>query len=232
MRDALLSFFELVRCWAVVPSVWRSAVVTPLHKTGAEDEFTNYRPISLLCCGLKVFERLVLPHVNPRIDESQAGFRWGAEEQIYTLVETLRLRARKTRLLCFVDVRKAFDAAWRDAVRVQLAAIGVTGSTWRVLDDLLGATCARVLVNGTLCEPWDERAGVRQGSALGPLLFNILLDGISAAVRAACPGVPRAPRVTLLLYADDLLADSESGLQRALDAIGAWGARWLFSPLA
>ena len=240
MRNALLSFFELVRCWAVVPSVWRSAVVTPLHKTGAEDEFTNYRPISLLCCGLKVFERLLLtrllPHVNPRIDESQAGFRWGAEEQIYTLVETLRLRARKRTFCAFVDVRKAFDVAWRDAVRVQLAALGVTGSTWRVLDDLLGATSARVLVHGTLSEPWDERAGVRQGSVLGPLLFNILFDGISAAVRAACPGVPlgrgpRAPRVTLLLYADDLvvLADSESGLQRALDAIGAWGARWRFS---
>ena len=50
------SFFELVHCWAVVPSVWRSAVVTPLHKTGAEDEFSNYRPISLLCCGFKIFE--------------------------------------------------------------------------------------------------------------------------------------------------------------------------------
>ena len=168
--------------------------------------------------------------------QSQAGFRWGAEEQIYTLVETLRLRARKRTFCTFVDVRKAFDVAWKDAVRVQLAAIGVTGSTWRVLDDLLGATSARVLVNGTLSEPWDERAGVRQGSVLGPLLFNILFDGISAAVRAACPGVPlgrgpRAPRVTLLLYADDLvvLADSESGLQRALDAIGAWGARWRFS---
>eukprot|EP00439_Symbiodinium_sp_Y106_P028743 s4698_g3.t1 len=240
LRRALLSFLELVRHWAVVPSVWRSAVVTPLHKTGAEDEFTNYRPISLLCCGLKVFERLLLrrllPHVNPRIDESQAGFRWGAEEQIYTLVETLRLRARKRTFCAFVDVRKAFDVAWRDAVLLQLAAVGVAGSTWRVLDDLLGATCARVLVNGVLSEPWDERAGVRQGSVLGPLLFNILFDGISAAVRAACRGVslgrgPRAPRVTLLLYADDLvvLAESEAELQRALDAIGAWGTRWRFS---
>ena len=97
-------------------------------------------------------------------------------------------------------------------------------------------TCARVLVNGVLSEPWDERAGVRQGSVLGSLLFNILFDGISAAVRAACRGVslgrgPRAPRVTLLLYADDLvvLAESEAELQRALDAIGAWGTRWRFS---
>ena len=93
------------------------------------------------------------------------------------------------------------------------AAIGVTGSTWRVLDDLLGAASAKVLVNGTLSGPASAEA-----ACLAPLLFNILFDGISAAVRAACPGVPlgrgpRAPRVTLLLYADDVvvLADSESG---------------------
>ncbi|CAE7350365.1 pol [Symbiodinium sp. CCMP2456] len=37
--------------------------------------------------------------------------------------------------------------------------------------------------------------------------------------------------VTLLLYADDLvvLAETRQELQRALDAIGAWGARWHFS---
>ena len=55
-------------------------------------------------------------------------------------------------------------------------------------------------------------------------------------MRAVCPGValgpgPSAPRVTLLLYADDLviLADDAATLQRALDAIGNWGARWRFS---
>ena len=48
LRSALLALFELVRYWAVVPSSWRYAAVTPLHKSGATDEFTNYRPISLL----------------------------------------------------------------------------------------------------------------------------------------------------------------------------------------
>ena len=239
LRSALLSFFELVRFWAVVPSVWRTAIVKPLHKTGSAEEFTNYRPISLLCCALKIFERLLLkrllPHVSPQIDESQAGFRWGAEEHVYTLAECLRLRARKRTFCAFVDVRKAFDVAWRDAVKVRLADLGVTGSTWKVLDDLLTDTSARVAVNGSMSQPWSETAGVRQGSVLGPLLFNILFDSISAAVRAACPGVALGGsgslRLTLLLYADDLvvLAENPRDLQRALDAIEAWGSSWRFS---
>ena len=69
---------------------------------------------------------------------------------------------------------------------------------------------------------------------LGPLLFNILFDGISEAVRAACPGVAlgrdiHAPRVTELLYADDLVVLAGNQRDRALDAIGAWGTGWRFS---
>ena len=107
---------------------------------------------------------------------------------------------------------------------------------WCVVADLLHNTTARVVVNGSASAPWTESAGVRQGSVLGPLLFNILFNGIADAVRAVCPGVAlgpeaAAPRVTLLLYADDLvvLAETADSLQRALDAVGAWGARWHFS---
>ena len=53
---------------------------------------------------------------------------------------------------------------------------------------------------------------------------------------SACPGVvlgsgSNAPRVTLLMYADDLviLADNPSDLQCALTAVGVWGAQWRFS---
>ena len=152
------------------------AVVTPSHKSGPADDLNNSQPISLLCCALKVFERLLLKRLFPRVN--------GAEEQMCTLVETLRLRARK-RVFCEVpDVRKAFDVAWRNAVLVKLAEAGVTGSTWLVVDDLWNGTSARVLVDGIL----------------GPLLFNILFDGMSTAVRASCPGVAlgchsAAPRV-------------------------------------
>ena len=55
-------------------------------------------------------------------------------------------------------------------------------------------------------------------------------------MRAACPGVAlgndgHAPRVTILMYADDvvILADSADHLQRALDVVGTWGTQWRFT---
>ena len=127
--------------------------MSPLHKTGAADDFNNYRPISLLCCSLKIFERLLLarllPVVDPQLDESQAGFRFGAEEHVYTLAETLRVRRGRRTFCAFVDVRKAFDIVWRDAVLLKLAEMGVAGGTWAVIVDLLTDTTARAVVNGS-----------------------------------------------------------------------------------
>ena len=170
-RAALLCFFERIRSWATVPSVWRTAVIKPLHKSGSAEEFTNYRPISLLCCSLKIFERLLLKRLLP----------------LYTLAETLRLRGRNRTFCAFVDVRKAFDVAWRNAVLVKLAESGIASSMWKVLDDLFTDTSARVVVNGLLSQPWAETAGVRQGSVLGPLLFTMLFNSISTTVRRPAP---------------------------------------------
>ena len=123
----------------------------------------------------------MLPNVSPLLDENQVGFRWGAEEQIYTRAETLPLRARKRTFCAFVDVRKAFDVASRR---------NSYGSFWTTS----GATRVPAFwLHGS--QSWEEHAKVRQDSVLflGPLLFNILFDGVSAAVRAACPGVALGP---------------------------------------
>ena len=54
---------------------------------------------------------------------------------------------------------------------------------------------------------------------LGPLLFAMLFNSVSATACRVCPGVtlggPGTPKVTLLLYADDLvvLVDRPSDLQ-------------------
>ena len=155
MRSSLLVIFELIRSWSIVPTVWWTAIVG-----GSADQFTNYRPISLLCSCQKVFERLVLkrlsPHVDPLLDESQAGFRWGAAEQVYTLQETVCLRAHRRTLGAFVNVRKAFDLAWRDAVLLKLASAGVNGGLWSVIANLTTDTTAPVSVNGSFSEPRSE----------------------------------------------------------------------------
>jgi hypothetical protein len=62
---------------AVVPSIWKTAVVLPILKPGKPAGVgSSYRPISLLCPAIKVLERLLLPSITSSLQASpyQHGF--------------------------------------------------------------------------------------------------------------------------------------------------------------
>ena len=155
--------------------------------------------------------------LNPSLSDCQAGFRYGADEQAWVLFETLRLRKRlpcrqRRTFAAFVDIRKAFDTVWRDGLLHKLWRKGVTGRVWTICAALLSTTRSSARVGGRLTSSWGEVAGARQGAILSPLEFNVFIDDLVDAVSGAFPGVAvgvdaAAPRVHLLLYADD----SDSG---------------------
>ncbi|KAI8483110.1 hypothetical protein Bbelb_391290 [Branchiostoma belcheri] len=62
-----------------VPTEWKKANVTPIHKAGNRHLTNNYRPISLLSTVSKVLETLVnkrlTAHVNRILTDNQSGFR-------------------------------------------------------------------------------------------------------------------------------------------------------------
>ncbi|CAE8583262.1 unnamed protein product [Polarella glacialis] len=209
---AVLDFANLVRDWCVAPSAWKAANVVIIWKKGDRKMPGNYRPIALTSGFANLFERLLLqrigPAVVPQLDDCQAGFLWGSGEQAYVLSETLRLRAGLRTDCGFIDPKDAFGTTW------VFLTYGGSSSQW---------------VNPSL----------GQGRVLSPRLFNIVVNGAAVSAKRACPGVSLgpefgAPRVSALLYADDivLLAETAQELQNGLDAIAAWARRWrfIFSP--
>ena len=62
---------------------WKSAIVIALFKKGVKSDPSNYRPISLLSCVGKVFERVVFKYIfnflldNSLIYKYQSGFMRG-----------------------------------------------------------------------------------------------------------------------------------------------------------
>ena len=78
-RHLLLSFFNLILRFAVVPSAWKSSLVVPLLKRDGDPAFfDSYRPISLASCAFKVFEHLVhariAPHISPGLRFKHVGW--------------------------------------------------------------------------------------------------------------------------------------------------------------
>ena len=71
------------------PTSWKQANVTPIFKNkGTNSEPTNYRPISLLSCISKIFEKLVFKQVykhltdNNILSDKQSGCRPGHSTQL------------------------------------------------------------------------------------------------------------------------------------------------------
>ena len=65
----------------VIPSEWKTAIVTPLHKSGDKDDAGNYRPISVLPVLSKIMEKAVNLQVvdflesNILLSNNQFGYR-------------------------------------------------------------------------------------------------------------------------------------------------------------
>ena len=82
-QDAILKFLELCRLYGCIPSVWKHGVVVPLAKSADASDRNDYRPITLTSCFAKPLEKMILnrikPSIDPQLDTSQAGFRWGSD---------------------------------------------------------------------------------------------------------------------------------------------------------
>ena len=56
--------------WEQFPSLWKSAIVHPLHKAGPTDICTNYRPNSILPAASKVMEMYVADLLKAHLEHN------------------------------------------------------------------------------------------------------------------------------------------------------------------
>ena len=79
----------------------------------------------------------------------------------------------------FLDVSSAFDKVWHSGLLAKLLQAGVEEKFYDILSSYLRDRKQIVVVNGEKSDILDIKAGVPQGSRLGPLLFLIYMNDIS-----------------------------------------------------
>ena len=164
-----------------VPDIWNIAHVCPVPKGGESSLLSNYRPISLLSNLDKSMERVVFKHrydhflVNETLTPLQSGFIPGDStvNQLSFLYDKF-CKALDSGLevrVIFCDISKAFDRVWHTGLIHKLKAAGISGNllTWFI--DYLSNRRQRVVFPGVNSKLNEIKAGVPQGSILGPLLF-------------------------------------------------------------
>ena len=85
----------------------------------------------------------------------------------------------------FLDISKAFDKVWHDGLIYKLKRNRITGDLLRLIESFLLDRYQRVVLNGQTSNLNKIKAGVPQGSMLGPLLFLIYINDLPSELRCS-----------------------------------------------
>ena len=229
-----------------VPSSWKKANVIPIHKKDDKSKTNNYRPISLLSVVSKILERVVFKHVynflhnNQLLTKFQSGFipNDSTVHQLSFLYHSFceALNQKKDVRIVFCDISKAFDRVWHEGLLYKLKRIGIRGTLLNWFRDYLNNRLQKVIIRGQNSKWGEIKAGVPQGSVLGPLLFlvyiNDLVDGIQSNIRLFADDTTIYITVnhdTNPELADGFASDAANQLNNDLNSIKDWADQWLVS---
>ena len=185
-----------------LPSIWKVANITAIHKKGDKRIAGNYRPVSLTSIPCKIMEKIIrkkiMDHLitNRILSNKQYGFITGRS----TLIQLLKVLDQWTEALdrgteidvIFLDFKKAFDRVPHQRLIDKLKFYGINGQILTWITAFLQNRKQRVSIHEATSQWAEVKSGIPQGSVLGPTLFIIFINSL--------PDTTISP---LFLFADD-----------------------------
>ena len=192
LANSLSQMFNLCLSLGKFPDIWKMARVTPIYKDGSRNEISNYRPISVLPVGSRLFEKLVYDqfytylNLNSLTDSGQSRFR-SFDSALTCLLKCtndwyLNMDKGQYTSVSFIDLKKAFDSVDHQILLNKLKVYGLSGKEITWFESYLGnhKQCCRVYGQTSNLQP--IKLGVPKGFCFGPLLSLTYINDIPSVL--------------------------------------------------
>ena len=221
----------------IFPEAWKSAKLRMLLKPGKDStQASSYRPISLISCVGKLYEKYVNGYLMKELTQKnyfkavQAGYSKGrsSQEHLFRLSQDIMngFKMRQCTTGIFLDVKAAFDGVWKNGLKHKIQKIALSKQLENLLFSFLDERTLRVFENGSWSETVRLEAGTPQGSILSPILYLIYMNDATDELDSNL--------LSLSQYADDIgawttgntVAETIYNIQEGLNRLEQWCKKW------
>ena len=89
----------------------------------------------------------------------------------------------KNHMIISIDAEKASDKIQHSFMMKTIQKMGIEGTYFNIVKAIYDKPAANIILNGEKLKAFLLRSGTRQECPLSPLLFNIVLEILAAAIR-------------------------------------------------